>query len=94
MGLGGIILLIAFAGAARISNASRPFAVCTALIGVLMLVWLALWLAFGESYPILATPYRIIDFYLFLFIAVLLTLAGCIGFIVHFIRNLRHVTRS
>jgi hypothetical protein len=90
MGLGGIILLIAFAGAVWVSIARRPFAVCATLIGVLMLVWLAASLAFYEAVPFLSTFYEIINVDIFLFSAALLTLAGCIGLIVHFVCWLRH----
>jgi hypothetical protein len=94
MGLGEIILMVVFVAATWASIAKRSLAVSTAFIGALMLVWFAVSVAFGESHPILAMPYDVINIYVFLFVAALLTLAGCIGLLVHFVHRLGHGTQS
>jgi hypothetical protein len=94
MGIGEIILVVVLLVATGLSIASRRLAFCSVAVGVAMLAWFALSVAFGDSHPVLAAPYRVINLYVFLFIAVLLMLAGCIGLVVHFVRHLRHGSQS
>ena len=95
MGLGEIIFLGLFVAALWISLMRRQLlAVCVAGIGLLLLAWFGLSVAFGESHPFLAVPYRITNIYVFLFVAVELTLAGGIAMLVRFVRHFRHERKS
>lgn len=89
MGVGEIVLLIVSLAATWASIAKRVLAVSSAAAGVLMLAYFATSITLGDAHPLLAAPYRIVNIYVFLFIAVLLALAGCIGLLVHFTRHLR-----
>ena len=87
MGLGEIILFVVFIVALCTSLSSRRLAAWTVAVGLWLGAWFALSVMLADSFPILAAPYRVINLYVFLFIAVLLTLVGGIGLLVHLIRG-------
>jgi hypothetical protein len=88
MGFGTLILILVFAGAIYLSIFKRQaFAGWVAGIGLLSLAYWGLSVAFGNSYPILALPYRAVNIYVFLFLAVIFTVAGGIGLLVRIARK-------
>ena len=94
MGIGEIILIIVLVLDSCLSIASRRLAIWNLAIGVAMLAWFAISVEFGESNPVLAAPYLVANLYVFLFISILLTLAGGIGLLTHRVKRLTHGSQS
>ena len=91
MGIGALILIAVFAGSVCLSVLKQQaLAGWVTGCGVLLLTYFGMSVVFGDSYQILALPYRVVNIYLFLFLAVIFTVAGSIGLSVRLIRHFRH----
>ena len=92
MGLGALILMAVFAGLVWLSIIKRQVLagwIACAGVGLLAYWFLSIFLLY--NYPIFALPYLLVNVYVYLFPAVMLTVAGNIGLLVSLIRHLRKV---
>lgn len=90
MGLDALILAAIFAGLVWLSVIKRQvLAIWIAGVGVSLLAYWFLSAFLLSSYPIFALPYLVVNLYVFLFVAAMLTVAGNFGLLVRLIRNLR-----
>ena len=91
MGLGAISLIALFAVLVWVSLLrQQAFAQWMAGLGLFLLAYFGLSVALGESLPVLALPYRVINIYLFLLLALVFTFASAIGLLVRVVRRFRY----